>query len=264
MRNYLKSFSIFFLGALLLPSVAIHAEGKSSKGKKSPAVERDDDTVDLKGDTDVKKPADPSETQPKKKYRLGDTGVGPTIFFGFPHPLNLGIEAKYASKFGFAVDYGSFSKSFNSSGFEMTAKITNLDVRGLWFPWKKSFFLGLILGQQHLSADGHKNYKFKYKEQEVEVLVSGTVRIVTSYLTPHLGWNWEYDSGFNIGFELGYQLALRASSSVDFETEDPLVNEVLTGTDKYEAFQDDAEAAGRAIGKMPCPYVTLLHLGWLF
>jgi hypothetical protein len=189
---------------------------------------------------------------------FGPLRVGATAAVGFPHPLTFGLDATYAGLAGGGVSFGSF-KTPEVGGASVS--ISNWDVRGRWFPFRGSFFLGAAYGSQTIEAKATDDIAAA-TGQKVDTSIK--LKVDTTYMTPHLGWFATWDSGFTLGFELGYQIALSSKAK------DPEVHagtaaetEAVTQTDDFKKAQKDAKDATERFGKTSLPYLTLLRLGWL-
>lgn len=211
--------------------------------------------TDVKPDEEIK-PAEEAQPalRPVKEGEgmFGPFRIGPTVAVGLIHPITYGLDFTWDRTFGAAFSMGSYTLPL---GFA-TLGINNWDIRGRWFPWQGSFFLGAAYGNQSLWAEIKK-----------DILVSGQkantkmkMEVETTYLTPHLGWFATWDSGFTMGFELGYQMALSSKAKdIKVTTDEPTV----TTTSDFEKQQKDVKKAAEDFGKKSVPYITLLRLGWM-
>lgn len=183
----------------------------------------------------------------KNKGLLGDVKLGPSVSaLGFPHPFEAGLEVKYKDLFSGGIMYGFLpTLTFSSIKVKMTA----LDGRLRWHPFRGSFFMGAAYGTQTLTAS---------KSDSISgVPVEVKIELKTSYLTPQLGWRWEWESGFFLGLDLGYQLNSNAKTTLTSN-----VPAALTGVAQYTKLSKDVSDKGNDIGNTNIPWFTLLHLGF--
>jgi len=195
--------------------------------------------------------------------------IGPSVSVGIPFLLNLSLDAIWAKTWGASLAFGSFSMDVG----DVKAKMQNFDVRGRWFPWQGSFFLGAAFGQQTIGASLSDALKNNIVGVEVTIPTTISLEVKTMYLTPHLGWFATWDVGFSLGFEIGYQIALSASADFDATfgssttasggTTTVNADDIKT-TNEYKSLQQDAEESAKNLGMVSVPYLNLLRLGWLF
>ncbi len=238
--------SLMVFTGLVTPAFAQDSsEGGADTPVMAPALELEDP-----GPSPILEP----QEQEVKGGLFGPFRVGPTIAIGFPHPLTYGIDFTWKDEFGAALTFGDFSLPEMSG---VTVKVSNWDLRGRWFPWQDSFFLGAAYGSQTISAVAKKNITAAGQTVSTRLRLD----IDTSYFTPHIGWLATWDVGFTFGFEIGYQMALSSNSKdLNVTPADPTV----LATNEFAKLNKDVKDVGEMIGKKPVPYLTLAKLGWMF
>lgn len=183
----------------------------------------------------------------KDEGLLGDFKFGPSVSaISFPHLFQGALEMKYQDFLSGAFTYG-FWPTLTVSSVKIGMNAYNGRVR--WHPFKGSFMLGAIYGVQTLTA--------KKSDTISGVPAEVAIELKTYYLTPHLGWRWEWNSGFFMGVDLGWQLNHRAKLKVT--TNAPAV---LQTTQQYIDLNKDVVDKGNDIGNTDLPWFTFLHLGF--
>ena len=232
------------------------------------AAEENEVTQQVEADKPAEEPGEISDTgeaaaEAEPSGLLGPVRIGPMIGLGVPHPYSWGLDVMYKRVFTIGVSAGKFS----SDHFDpVEVQLVHWDVRARWHPWWGSFFLGLAVGQQELFGEAKKDVSFSRNGVKLTVPVTVQVEFATTYLTPHLGWTWIWDCGFNMGFDFGAQIPIQNKSElkVGFENVAPSQETAVKETSEYKKLEKDVDDAGDLIGKTVLPYITLLRLGWLF
>lgn len=251
-----KTTSLLLMIAWLIaaPALALPPSGPINSGVSASPKTNTADTANTQPGGAKPKSKGDSESEPKSTGYgkthglLGPVTLGPTIGIAIPHPANVGLEGRYLDIVGFAFNYG-FLPQITLKG--NSAKINSWDIRARIFPFRGGFFLGVAYGNQELN--GSRSEQIAGSPQSTSVTIS------TTTLTPHFGWRWVYDAGFVWGFDFGVQLAqsnstvLKTSASLAQQA-DPL----------YQELVDDLNELGDKIGKQMLPFVTLLHVGYMF
>lgn len=197
--------------------------------------------------------------------------MGPSIQLAVPHPLNLGLDARFHRMFSVGVNGGYLPVNLTIGGTATQISLTNYEARARWHPFSGAFFLGGAFGQQRVSARASKSIALAVQagDQTVSLPLNLDVslNLQSWYATPHLGWMWIFDSGFCLGFELGVQWGFGSRSSFDISIQDPTLNSYLTQVkedQEYKDLRNSIEGAGNKIGNAVLPFVTALRIGWLF
>lgn len=189
--------------------------------------------------------------------------IGATASVGFPFLLNYSIDATWMKTWGAAFQFGKFNRDLNK---DTQIELYNWDLRGRWFPWKGSFFLGAAYGNQGIGLLGKSNMVMA--QNGVDMTIPTTVKLTlnTTYLTPHLGWFATWDWGFTMGFEVGYQMPLStmADLKVAFDNVPASYEDTVKNSPEFQKTKADAETAAEGFGKKAVPYVNLLRIGWMF
>jgi len=170
---------------------------------------------------------------------------------GVPHPLSFGLDFLTETKLiEVNLNFGFFGATVSG----VSVSMTNTELGLLYHPFAGSFFVGALIGQQNLKA---KNSSVILGITNVNV----EANIKTNYLTPEVGWHWQWSSGLNLGFEMGAQVP--TSSQSDLSTNAASLG-VDTANSTYTAFEKDVKDTADKIGKLTLPYFTILRIGWMF
>lgn len=183
-----------------------------------------------------------------------------TALAGFPHPVNLGLDYRFANKWsaGLTGGYLGLSLNYSSSGkFNINTK--NVEARLRFHPFSQAFFIGVAGGYQAVSGDTARTIAVS----SVSVDATASASIKNYYVIPHIGWFNVTASGFTFGLEVGAYLPISAQSSVTITSPNPLVDSATT-TPEYQKLQSDAQKFGDQVGSMTLPFLTALRLGWTF
>ena len=180
----------------------------------------------------------------------GDLTIGPSMsLLALPHPLEIGIEGKYANRFGFSLDYG-FIPTLRVQSAQ--AQISALSIAARWFPFRGAFFVGMRAGSQNIKVSKSATV------QSFDATVEATV--TSSFYTPHMGWRWVWPSGFFTGLDLGWQISSGADTTIVTNVRSTAV---FLATE-YSTLETDAKKVGNDLGNKALPSLTLIHCGWLF
>lgn len=174
---------------------------------------------------------------------------GLNVATGLPYLSQAGFNFVHSSKkVSFEVGY----RSVNVVILDVNVALKKPEVSARWHPFSGSFFLGLGLGQQDLSASSDSTIS----GQSIEAQVS----IKSTVITPHLGWMWGAgDGGFFGGLDFGYQLPSNPKTTLSTNA-DSIIQATPDYQDLYEAVNDQ----GKILGQIGIPTVTLLKIGYLF
>jgi hypothetical protein len=118
-----------------------------------------------------------------------------------------------------------------------------------WYPTRKAFYLGLGLGQQDLILHA--------TDTTLTPNVDLTYQMTYTFLTPQIGWRWEWPVGFVLGLSIGVQIPLGSATTTLITI--PTVSAGSLGT-----IRSTIDGYTSLLSWLPLPSLTLLHLGWRF
>lgn len=208
------------------------------------------------------KPAVPPEALKEEPASVGQTAdpaprnqdgrshyFGLNAAVGLPHPVSFGLDYAHGSGW-FSAGVSTGSTSLTVSNVSASMKHTDLALRV--HPFTGAFYLGVLLGQQTISAKETRSIQ--------NADVTAEVDIKSSYTTPHLGWMWGIaDGGFFVSLDFGFQSPSGVSTSFSSNAPAALVN-----TQEYKDLEKEVKDQGNKLGEIGLPHMTLLKLGWLF
>lgn len=193
--------------------------------------------------------------------------IGPFLSFGIPHPITVGVDGQIEKDYGANIGFGSYtySKPDTTTIKDLKIKIQHFEIGGSWRPWSGSFFVGGELGQQTLQVSAMSTKKVSSGETSSDLSLTADMKIVSTYLTPQVGWNWKFDSGLNIGTTLGVQYPLTSRSTFEANVEGVAgLDEAIKRLPEYQQLDDDVHDAGKKAGLLALPKWEVIHVGWLF
>lgn len=208
-------------------------------------------------------PEETAASTPSDGGIFGPFRVGATAAIGFPLLLNYSLDATWDKTVGVSFGGGRFRTKIDKTEIE----IFNWDVRGRWFPWQGSFFLGAAFGNQGIVANTEQNLKYKAGDTELKVPTTLRLEVETNYLTPHLGWFKTWRPGFTLGLmEIGYHIPLSSKAELQTAFDDVSASseEELKNSNEYKKAKKDVEDLAKTFGETAVPYINLIRLGWLF
>lgn len=172
---------------------------------------------------------------------------------GLPHVLTVGLEYLDQSKmWSVAASAGGYSSEpKNDVNDKEEVAIASMALETRYFPSASSFYVAVAAGAQSVKAKKTVTYNLDTATPEAKVN--------SSYVTPKIGWFWQFNSGLNFGMELGAQIPL----ATKVELEDGTTNPVVLNNPDYIKAKEDAKDVGDFIGKMVLPHATL-RLGYAF
>lgn len=237
------------------PSPAAPTPSPTPEASPSPSPSATPSATPVEEVKEEAKPAEEKKDETKKELygkknrNLGDFVVGPFIHIvSIPRPLGFGVEAKWNDILGVSAGYG-FIPQITLDGVKV--KLTGYDARLKFYPFKGAFFIGVGIGSQVLT--GSK------VETIATVPVTASVSLTNNFVSPQLGWNWIWDSGFFFGLDLGVQLTLKNTGTVTSDAP-----AIVQATAEYTALQNDVQKAADMISKYPIPLLTLIKIGYFF
>lgn len=189
-----------------------------------------------------------------------DKKLSVTALAGFPHPVNLGFDYRFADKWSGGVTGGYLALGLNySSTGKFNIDTRNVEARFRFHPFSQSFFIGIAGGYQEVSGDTDRNITIS----SLSVAAKATAQIKNYYVIPHLGWFRVSQNGFTWGLEVGAYIPLNTKSTVNVTSSDPLVAQA-SGTPEYRQLQGDAQRFADQVGGWTLPFLTAVRLGWTF
>lgn len=193
--------------------------------------------------------AEAAKLEKVEKSEEAEHYFGLSAGVGLPHPLNVGLEYVHSSKlFSVGASTGSFSHTQDGAKLG----IGNSDLALRWHPFRGSFYLGALFGEQKITGEKTEVISSQSITAEVEV--------TSAYSTPVLGWMWGAgNGGFYASMEFGYQSPSGVKSKLVTNADS-----IIRATPEYADLEKDVTDAANDIGNMSLPHVVLLKLGWLF
>jgi hypothetical protein len=180
--------------------------------------------------------------------------------------LSYGISFPHFTEYG--LDYLTLNKFFSFSGILGGAKakmgggvsteISSQDLRVRWHPFASSFFFGVGYGIQTIGLQATTTSN--------STTAVTKLKIKGNYMLPHIGWFRVWDIGLTMGFDLGYLRPSGVTSTLDTDTPGATQAErdALLASTEYQKSKKDIEAAGKLLGSVSIPYLTLFKIGWVF
>lgn len=216
----------------------------------------------------IKESKNPSNG-PLSRTPASEASDGSNKTFGFglsagvTHPLELTLEKKYQSGWDLVLGGGWLSIPYTVGSYPIQMTTMNFDVRARWRPWRGVFFVGVMGGWQSFSAS--TTLPFSLNSESFDLAVKETV--TGFYVTPHFGWLRTWSSGFTLGCEIGwmfpfYSQAYLASSTNSSQGSAALDAALASST--YQDFTTQINSFANLIGKTSLPFLTVLHIGWMF
>jgi hypothetical protein len=143
---------------------------------------------------------------------LGRFQAGVNVgLIGLPRPLTIEGYARVHPYLGITAGWSYFPKSLsdpllNAVGAQSATTKATLDNFSAWevalrvYPMRGTFFIGLGAGLQNIDGT--------VAEKQGDFTGVGTVSVQTWFLTPRVGWQWVWGSGFALGFDIGVQFTV--------------------------------------------------------
>jgi hypothetical protein len=198
---------------------------------------------------------------------FGPFRIGGLVGVGLPSVLSFGPAIKLTRYFGAGLNIGLIPTIKISLYGEAKIAYLETDIYGRIFPFGGMFFVGAGVGYATVTGSFRSSFDVRpYQAIAPDLpdtlVVESRASVRTLVLTPQIGLQHTFGSGFTLGIDGGLQVPL-APSEVDFETELPpnVPPEVI---EKYvepndQKVRDTLETIGRAI----IPTLNL-RVGWLF
>ncbi|WP_413612398.1 hypothetical protein [Bdellovibrio sp. HCB-110] len=239
MKNILITSAVLFI--LSTPTFAQEA---SSEKKETPATQ----------ETSTETPTAPAQEVPSTESREWPRSLwGVYGGLGLPHVLNGGLEYLDQSRtWAVAVDIGGFSfKPKDEENDKEEVALGSFAIEGRYHPFTSSFYIAGAVGAQSVSAKKTASYSGE--------TVTPEVKINNTFVTPKIGWFWQFNSGLNFGVELGAQIPL--SKKVDIE--DGTTNPIVINDPEYIKNKKDVEDLAEKLGEQVLPH-ALVRIGYAF
>ncbi len=185
---------------------------------------------------------------------FGPFRIGGLVGVGLPSVVSFGGAIKLTRYFGAGVNVGLIPAIKVSLYGEAQLAYQEYDVYGRLFPFGGMFFIGAGVGYATITGSFKSSYDVRAYKAIAPTLpdtldVESRASVRTLVLTPQLGLQHTFGSGFTLGFDVGLQVPL-APSEIHFDTKVPpeVPQEVI---DKYvkpndQKVQDTLETIGRA------------------
>jgi hypothetical protein len=193
--------------------------------------------------------------------------IGFLVGTGLPSVIGFGLAMKITSFFGAGVNIGLIPAVTVPLYGEAELSYQVYDVYGRLFPFGGAFFLGAGVGFANIHGTFTNRYDVTALQGQVPglpnplvVTSEGSVR--TMVLTPSVGLQHTFASGFTLGVDAGAQIPI-APSDTTFETAVPpsvppaLVSRYVTPND--ETVRESLDTMGRQV----LPTLNI-RIGWLF
>lgn len=183
-------------------------------------------------------------------YSFEHFQIGPSVkLIDVAHPLQAGLEMRTLSGYlGLSVHKG-FMPEIPVG--DHNVKIDNFDFGLKVHPWKGVFYLGVLVGNQEVNINTSQEY------QGQTVTIDGKVK--SRYITPHMGWQWRWNSGFFMGMSVGWQMNSGSKTTLSISGANGIGNDPELEDDK-----EDIKNQANKLGNTPIPNIGLLQLGWMF
>ena len=150
------------------------------------------------------------------RFRVGvNLGV-----VSIPRLINVEGYARLHPYFGVSGNWSTFPKfasdailSWAGAKSDTTdASLNNFDsweVAARVYPMRGTFFIGVGAGQQVIDATVSE------KAAGTPIGIGGSARVESWVITPRIGWQWVWASGFAMGLDFGVQFVLSHTESVN-------------------------------------------------
>lgn len=172
-------------------------------------------------------------------YAKGGGGNGINIGLGAPFISQAGINFGLSDKFGLDVDYGLLDLSVGSANVKLS--MPSLLLR--WHPFSGSFFLGVGVGQETLSA----------KATDVYTGESAEIKVTAMATVGKLGWMWGASDG---GLWFGIDASFVSPSSPK--------SEITTSLPETDQAYIDAKEQADKFGSTAFTNITFARIGYLY
>ena len=144
--------------------------------------------------------------------------VGANVsLIGIPRLINVEGYARLHPYIGVTGGWSTFPKFASDvvlkwAGAKSDTTDANLNDFSAWdvglriYPLRGTFFVGVGFGQQTIDAD---------VSDKTTPGATGSARVKSWVLTPRLGWQWVWSSGFAMGLDFGVQFVVSHSETIN-------------------------------------------------
>jgi hypothetical protein len=147
------------------------------------------------------------------RFRVGAN----LAIIGIPRLINVEGYARLHPFIGVSGGWSTFPKFASDvilswAGAKSDTTDANLNDFSAWevalriYPLQGVFFLGLGFGQQVIDAD--------VADKTQPLGATGSARVLSWVVTPRIGWQWVWRSGFAMGVDLGVQFTVSHTENV--------------------------------------------------
>jgi hypothetical protein len=197
------------------------------------------------------------DTEPVWQGAIGPLRIGIMLSAEIPSFLHYSVESRFLRYFGAGVGFGGFGNTI--SGVRTQSR--HWDARLRYFPFSGSFYMGLGIGSQMVSAQ--MQTPVVTSQETIDSKWSGSYKRLNC--TPAFGWHAIWENGFNLNFSLGWQMAARSSSNFTFDsysaTSEQRERVKESGVYKENERKIKYDIIDKLSGK-PLPHVGL-GVGWM-
>ena len=135
-----------------------------------------------------------------------------------PRPINVEAYARLHPYLGISGGWSTFPKFasdaiLNWAGAKSDTTDSSLNKFDAWevglriYPLRGTFFLGVGAGQQVIDAS--------VTDKTSPLAIGASARVQSWVLTPRIGWQWVWSSGFAMGLDFGVQFVVGHTENVN-------------------------------------------------
>jgi hypothetical protein len=197
---------------------------------------------------------------------FGPFRIGGLVGVGLPSVLSFGGAIKLTRYFGAGLNIGLIPTIRISLYGEAELAYQEYDIYGRIFPFGGMFFVGAGVGYATIKGSLRNSYDVRAYQNLApdlpdELFVESEASVRTLVLTPQIGLQHTFGSGFTVGIDAGAQVPL-APSEIEFDTKlppgipKPVIDQYVEPNN--EKVRDTLDTIGRAI----VPTLNL-RVGWL-
>jgi hypothetical protein len=228
----------------------------------------------------------PQPTLPSSPSDSNQFKIGPTFALGLYQFATLGVEARVSPEWSFALSAGGIghydllhdqSIENRTDGVspggnidDIDASFVHVEAKGMWFPWGKTFFMGLAGGFRRIQAKSDVTITTDLPDTSIAIYSPVEVNFAVSgaFITPSIGWRGLWDSGFLLATEFGAQLFFYSRvDSFDVDTSQvnsSLLYDVVTSQGYKTAISVLQDDVAPYLKNRPLFYWDIIRIGYLF
>ncbi len=255
------------------PAPSYTAPAPKSPPPKPRTTQRSNVAPTANGENEDESPSEPEarekpepEDDDSPNGLFGPFRLGALVGVGLPSVFSFGGAIKLTRYFGAGVNVGLIPTIRISMYGEAELSYQEYDAYGRIFPFGGMFFVGAGVGYATIKGSFKSSYDVRAYQAIAPSLpdslaVESVASVRTLVLTPQIGLQHIFGSGFTLGIDVGLQVPL-APSQIKFDTKLPadVPAEVI---DKYvkpndQKVRDTLETIGRAT----VPTLNL-RVGWM-